>query len=220
MIAGKAAADEGYGQYCPIATALDAVGDRWTLLILRDLAHGALRYSDIQAANPGLSPNLLSRRLGRLRELGLVEKRELPPPGRATVYELTEHGRQQLVPLLKALARFGADLMPQAEASPDLVLQGLRARQPGVVWKHPAVHESFVLALDGVSVGVEVGPGRFQPSAELPKDPAATLRTDLRTMAHVVAGALTPEQAEAAGSLKITGNKAAARRLLSYLALD
>jgi DNA-binding HxlR family transcriptional regulator len=220
MMAGESAVENGYGQYCPIAAALDAVGERWTLLILRDLAHGALRYSDIQAANPGLSPNLLSRRLTRLRELGLVDRRELPPPGRATVYELTEQGRQQVVPLLKALARFGANLLPPADADPDLVLQGLRARQPGAVWRNPTTHESFVLALDGVSVGVEVGPGRFEPSPYLPDTPAATLRTDLQTMAHLVTGALTSKEAEAAGRLEITGSKAAAARLLSYLSLD
>jgi DNA-binding HxlR family transcriptional regulator len=97
-----------YDQYCPIAVALDAIGDRWTLLILRELTIGEQRFTDLRAALPGIAPNLLSERLRGLQEDGLVEQRELPPPAARTVYAATREGRE-VVPVLRALARFGAD---------------------------------------------------------------------------------------------------------------
>ena len=97
-----------YEQYCPIAVALDAIGDRWTLLILRELTIGEQRFTDLRAALPGIAPNLLADRLRGLQDDGLVEQRELPPPAARTVYAVTREGRE-VVPVLRALARFGAD---------------------------------------------------------------------------------------------------------------
>lgn len=96
-----------YHQFCGVAKALDVVGERWTLLLVRDLLLGGRRFSDLLAAMPGLTPNLLSRRLKDMQGHGLVEQRTLPPPGASTVYELTELGRQ-LEPVVLALGRFGA----------------------------------------------------------------------------------------------------------------
>jgi DNA-binding HxlR family transcriptional regulator len=96
-----------YSQGCPIAVALDTIGDRWMLLLLRDLAHAPMRYSDLQAINPKISPNLLSKRLRQLQDAGLVSKRVLPPPGAATVYELAPEARAAVLPVLNALGRFG-----------------------------------------------------------------------------------------------------------------
>ena len=96
-----------YQQYCPIAVALDDLGDRWTLLILRELAMGERRFTDLRTALTGIAPNLLSERLRELHAAGLVEQRELPPPAARTVYKLTSSGRD-VIPVLRALARFGA----------------------------------------------------------------------------------------------------------------
>ena len=96
-----------YDQYCPIAHALGVVGERWTLLVVRELAHGPLRYTDLAARLPGIGTNILAARLKELESAGVVEKRKLPPPAASTVYELTPHG-EGLRPVLHELARWGA----------------------------------------------------------------------------------------------------------------
>src|SRR5215213_2570175 len=98
-------ADRTYGQYCPIAAGLDVVGDRWVLLICRELLMGDLRFTDLRASLPGIAPNLLSERLRALQAEGLVTTAELPPPAARTVYRLTDAGRS-VVPVLRAIARF------------------------------------------------------------------------------------------------------------------
>jgi DNA-binding HxlR family transcriptional regulator len=104
-----------YDQYCPIAAALDVLGDRWTLLILRELTMGERRFTDLRTALPGIAPNLLADRLRDLQAEGLVEQRELPPPAARTVYAATQAGLE-VVPVLRSLARFGAErLGPPAE---------------------------------------------------------------------------------------------------------
>lgn len=95
-----------YEQYCPIAAALDVLGDRWTLLIVRELMMGERRFTDLKAALPGIAPNLLSERLRDLQAEGLVEQRELPPPAARSVYATTAAGRE-VAPVLRSLARFG-----------------------------------------------------------------------------------------------------------------
>jgi DNA-binding HxlR family transcriptional regulator len=86
---GSVSARRTYGQPCPVAAALDVVGERWTLLIVRDLMFGALRFSDLRDGLSGLAPNLLSERLKMLVAHGIVEQVELPPPAARTVYALT-----------------------------------------------------------------------------------------------------------------------------------
>lgn len=100
----------GYGEYCAIARALDVLGRRWTLLIVRELAGGSRRYSDLLAGIPGLVTSVLNQRLSELQESGLIEQRRLPPPAGSTVYSLSERGREAL-PVLDALARWGTPLL-------------------------------------------------------------------------------------------------------------
>ena len=95
-----------YDQYCGIAAALDVVGDRWTLLILRELSFGHQRFTDLRSGLPGIASNLLSDRLRSLEEAGLVEQRELPAPAARMVYALTADGRR-IHPVLRSLAAFG-----------------------------------------------------------------------------------------------------------------
>ena len=111
--------NHGYRQYCPIARALDVLGDRWTLLILRELTNaGDRRFTDLRRSLPGIAPGLLSDRLKALAEHGLVTTRELPPPAARTVYAITPRGREA-APVLRALARFGLPLLdPPAEDGP------------------------------------------------------------------------------------------------------
>ncbi len=108
---------KGYDQYCPIAHSLGLVGERWTLLVVRELFYGPKRYTDLVDGLPGIGTNILASRLKELESHGLVERRKLPPPAASTVYELTDDGRL-LRPVLHELARFGARLIgpPPAEA--------------------------------------------------------------------------------------------------------
>jgi len=99
-----------YGQFCPIARALDLLGERWTLLMVRELLVGPQRYSDLLAHLPGMWSNLLASRLRRLEAAGLVRRRWLEPPAARFVYELTERG-WALEPAIYELARFGLGLL-------------------------------------------------------------------------------------------------------------
>jgi DNA-binding HxlR family transcriptional regulator len=101
---------KSYDQYCPIACSLGLVGERWTLLVVRELMYGPKRYTDLAEKLPGIGTNILAARLKELESAGLVERRKLPPPAASTVYELTAAGRN-LRPVLHELARFGARLM-------------------------------------------------------------------------------------------------------------
>jgi DNA-binding HxlR family transcriptional regulator len=99
-----------YGQYCPIARSLDVIGERWTLLIIRELRARDSRYSDLLEALPGIATNLLTDRLRRLEAQGLIESYDAPPPVRASVYRLTSRGRE-LGPVLRALVEWGGPLI-------------------------------------------------------------------------------------------------------------
>src|SRR5438309_2661944 len=106
-----------YGQYCALAKALDVVGDRWTLLIVRELGiRGASRYTDLRNGLPGIATNMLADRLRDMEESGIVRREEAPPPVATTLFSLTERGHG-LMPVLFALGQWGAPLM--AERSED-----------------------------------------------------------------------------------------------------
>ena len=96
-----------YEQYCPMAHALDLVGDRWALLVIRELMHGPKRYTDLVDHLPGIGTNILAARLRDLERNGVVTRRTLPPPAASKVYELSEYGRE-LRPAMHELAMWGA----------------------------------------------------------------------------------------------------------------
>jgi DNA-binding HxlR family transcriptional regulator len=103
---------KSYNQYCPVAHALDMVGERWSLLIVRELVeHGPLRYSDLHCNLSGCGTNILAARLKELERHGIVRRRKLPPPAGSTVYELTEYG-EELRPVMHVLAHWGARSLP------------------------------------------------------------------------------------------------------------
>jgi DNA-binding HxlR family transcriptional regulator len=100
-----------YGQYCSVAKALDVIGDRWNLLIVRELLLGeSCRYTDLLHGLPGIATNLLADRLRGLEQAGIVSRDEAPPPVATTLYALTERG-QELGPILRRLGKWGAPLM-------------------------------------------------------------------------------------------------------------
>jgi DNA-binding HxlR family transcriptional regulator len=102
-----------YDEYCAIAKSLDVVGDRWTLLIVRELAlRGACRYTDLRNGLPGIATNLLAERLRELERAGLIAREDAPPPIATALFRLTLRG-EQLRPVLEALTRWGVPLMTE-----------------------------------------------------------------------------------------------------------
>src|SRR4051812_34880442 len=108
-----------YDQYCPVAHALEIVGERWSLLVVRELLHGPLRYTDLAERLPGIGTNVLASRLRELETGGVVTRRTLPPPAASRVYELTEYGRG-LRSVMRELARWGARSLGPPSADAEL----------------------------------------------------------------------------------------------------
>lgn len=124
-----------YGQFCPIAKALDVVGDRWTLLIVRELAARPCRYTDLRDGLPGIATNLLADRLKSLDAAGVITAEAAPPPVATTLYRLTERG-EALLPALAALGLWGAPLLADANESDEVrsrwLVQATRAMFAGI----------------------------------------------------------------------------------------
>jgi DNA-binding HxlR family transcriptional regulator len=139
-----------YQQNCPIAKGLDVLGERWTLLILRELIGGPRRYGDLRGQLPGIATNLLADRLRELEEAGLVNREELPPPVARTVYTLSETGWRKVLPVVKAIATFGlGKVVPDESALTPLngFLAGiLLAINPGTLGD---VNASYRIEIDG-----------------------------------------------------------------------
>jgi DNA-binding HxlR family transcriptional regulator len=108
-----------YDQYCPVAHALELVGERWSLLLVRELMNGPKRYTDLAEHLPGIGTNILASRLRDLEACGVVSKRTLPPPAASRVYELTDYGRE-LRPVMRELAFWGARSLGPPSADDEL----------------------------------------------------------------------------------------------------
>jgi len=203
-----------YDQYCSAARALDAVGDRWTLLIVRELLVGARRYTDLHADLPGVSTDVLASRLKDMERDGLTTRRRLPPPGAAYVYELTTRGRR-LLPVLQALGEWGegelGELRPtDAVRAHWFALPLLRAlREEGVA---DGVVE---IRLDEgdfhLFVGAEDGPAYGDGPA--PGEPDARLVLDVDTCTAVARGELKVTQAVRDDRIAVTGTGTPAKIL-------
>jgi DNA-binding HxlR family transcriptional regulator len=123
-------ARRNYNQNCPIALGLDILGERWTLLILRELVGGPRRYGDLRAELPGIATNLLAERLKELQDAGLVDRADLPAPIGRTVYTLSDLGWQRVLPILQSVAWFGLDRLDPLDSRPVTPLTGFL---PGIL---------------------------------------------------------------------------------------
>jgi DNA-binding HxlR family transcriptional regulator len=198
-----------YDQYCGIAAALDRVGDRWTLLVLRELSFGECRFTDLRTRLPGIATNLLVDRLRSLEEDGLVEQRELPAPAARTVYALTTDGRR-VTPVLRALSGFGQAFLPdpvEGGVRPEMVVHGaLAPRLDSRAWPDASLRVRFDLGARGQ--WLEVKDGRLvRPDTSTPPDlvvagSAAALMELCRGSARL---------AELGERLQVTGPRAARR---------
>jgi DNA-binding HxlR family transcriptional regulator len=116
-----------YNQNCPIARGLDILGERWTLLIVRELVGGPRRYGDLRAELSGIATNLLAERLKELQDAGLVERTDLPAPVGRTVYTLSDMSWQRVLPVLQSVAWFGLDRLDPIDSGPASPLNGFLA---------------------------------------------------------------------------------------------
>jgi DNA-binding HxlR family transcriptional regulator len=195
-----------YGQFCGIARALELVGERWALLIVRDLLLGPKRYTDLREGMPRIPTNVLASRLKELEAASVVQRRLLPRPESSVVYELTPHGRE-LEDILLRLGRWGATSLEQ-EA------------EEGRVYVDPSIH-AFLKAFQpeaarGVSARAEVHFGNFLVHVCVNNDTVVACRggidePDLIIEAQgsytlLMTGEVSPEEAISSGRVRVHGD--------------
>jgi DNA-binding HxlR family transcriptional regulator len=203
-----------YGQYCSIARALDVLGDRWTLLIVRELLQqGSCRFTDLKNGLPGIATNLLSSRLKGLEDDGLVTREEAPPPIATTLYALTAEGRS-LEPVLKALGDWGRHLMVIEHAGDAFRAHWMAyAAESFTVDADPQASPVVVQLISGDnSAFIEVGGGEVRSTVGRAAAPELTLEGPPRLVLGVLAGMIDMGQAIGSG-LRITGDSDVLARL-------
>lgn len=197
-----------YGQGCGTAHALDVVGDRWALLVVRELVLGPRRFTDLREGLPGIGPNVLSQRLKELEEAGVLGRRVLPPPAGSTVYELTDWGRE-LEDIVVRLGRWGArsPAMPtDDETRADWLVLGMRAIYDPIEDPEPSVYE---LRFDGETFWARVEDGSLTVGRGPAAEPDAVLTSDVETIAKLMRGQLKPAAALRSGAVKLDGDREA-----------
>lgn len=198
-----------YRQHCGLAHALDVLGERWSLLVLRELSLGPKRYGDLLANLPGVGTNLLAARLKRLEEAGVLRRTTLPPPANVPVYELTERG-EALRPMLEELALWGYELLPEGP-SDETVRAAWAAMSMGAVTDRHGpgdVRGTFAFTVGDERFHVTVQEDGAQVRTGVPTTPADVEVTADPTTFFALAGhATTPAQAERAGTLTVTGDR-------------
>jgi DNA-binding HxlR family transcriptional regulator/putative sterol carrier protein len=203
-----------YQQYCALARTLDVAGDRWTLLIVRELAPGPRRFTDLLDGLPGISRNLLTERLRALERDGIIARQELPPPAARQVYELTDDGRDlaaAMAPLIAWGARRLGDRKPAESFRarwPAVAMAGLADREAA-----KGVSESYQYLVGDSAFHFTVDDGSIQLHDGRAQDPAVILTTDDETWADIASGKITASSAAARGALTIAGDPPAAKRL-------
>ena len=205
-----------YGDSCGIARALDLVGERWALLLTRELLLGPKRFTDLRHGLANIGPDILSQRLRELEYAGVVRRRRLPPPASARVYELTEWG-QELEPVLLALGRWGSRAPLGAQPPPlgvDALAVALKTTfDPGRSAAAQA-EGSYELGIGEDVLTLTVADGRLELRRGRFRTPDARIDTDPGTLAGVLWHGREPQAAIAAGALRIVGAEHAARALL------
>jgi DNA-binding HxlR family transcriptional regulator len=212
-MAGK----RSYDDPCGVARTLDVVGERWALLVVRELLLGPKRFTDLCAGLPGMSQNVLSQRLRELEQAGVLRRRRLGPPAGSRVYELTERGAE-LEPVVVAMARWGSriPLVTDAGLSTDALVLALRTT-------FDAAAAGDLMATCELRLGddrfrARIGHGRFhvaRGTSDGGDTPDVVLRTDAATLRAVVFGGRTLTDALAAHDLTLQGDARAAERFVA-----
>jgi DNA-binding HxlR family transcriptional regulator len=204
-----------YGQHCTVARALDVVGERWTLLLVRELSTGPKRFKDLLAGLPGIGTNLLAARLKRLEEEGIVRRATLPPPAGSNVYELTVLGKE-LEPVLVALSRWGARLLDDPgegdEVRAGWAAVALRSAVP--VGASEGLSGTYGFRIDGEEFHLRVDTEKVEVRQGSAPDRDILVRGDAGTLLAVASGKLSPEEAVHSGALKVEEEREGDREAL------
>ena len=208
-----------YCDGCAAAHALDLVGERWALLVVRELLLGPKRFTDLRVGLPGVSPNVLAQRLRELEQAGVVRRRKLPPPAASRVYELTDWG-MELEPVITELGRWGArsPSMPHnAELGVDSLILALRT----MFDPHAAdgLRASYELRLGEDRFRVEIADGRFEIARGGADRPDATIETAPATLRALVFDGHQLGEALRSGDIRIEGDRPAVARFLGLFPL-
>jgi DNA-binding HxlR family transcriptional regulator len=203
-----------YGQYCGVARALEVVGERWALLIVRDLLVGPRRFTDLRRGLPRIPTNILTTRLKELETADVVRRRLLPRPAGSVVYELTDRGLA-LEPAVLALGRWGARSLgaPRADeiVTADSLVMALRTTfQPG---RAVDLHVGYELRLGDVVVHARVDDGALAV-AEGPLPAADLVISTGPALRPLLAGELAPDDAVTRGDVQLTGDPRLLRRFV------
>lgn len=203
-----------YGDACGITRALDLIGERWALPVVRELLLGPRRYSDLREALPGISTNILGSRLKELTEAGVVHRRRLGPPAAATVYELTAWGAQ-LEPILLQLGRWAAhtpvDLREQTFSVSSFALS-LRTTFDSDTAGEVELHLWFVIGEEILDARIQRGDFQIQrlpQSSDSPppsRDRPPRIDSDPKTLAAIIHAGLPPAEAADQGALRVEGS--------------
>lgn len=203
-----------YGQACSVAHFLDHLGNRWTLLIIRDLLIGPRRFKDLLEGLPGIGPNLLTSRLGELAEAGIIEKNR-DPGSKASVYVLTQKG-WDLEPVVLAMARWSLQYPSWDSARklrrPDLLVVAFRAAFQAE--RATGLNESYELRIGDVIFYARIDDGQLETGLGPADQPAMIFITDGDTFDQIVNGEIDEKTARDRGVLKIVGDKQAYLRFL------
>ena len=203
-----------YSQYCSVAKALDVVGDRWTLLIIRELIlQGPSRYTDLRGALPGIATNMLAERLRELEAAGLVRRIEAEPPVATTLFQLTEAGAE-LEPALNALGAWGVRYMAQPAENDEFRSHWFAF--PASLFLHDREPDGPPIAIELRTTGrpavIEVAGGAVSTRLGTTPSPDLVLSGSPQLILGLLSAHLTPEAARDAG-LEIDGDTAVLARL-------
>jgi DNA-binding HxlR family transcriptional regulator len=209
-----------YEQYCGLATGLDVIGEKWTLLLIRELLLGPKRFTDLVDGLPGIPPSLLSARLKDLQSAGVISREVLPPPAASTVYRLTDAGKE-LKEALYALARWGARFgrkpRPNDAARPEWGVFALRCLfRPEAA---TGVHDVYELRLPAGTLRLTVDDGVLEIGGASGSKLDLVLTGEMPTLMAALMGRLTPEEAVQSGKLEIDGDPKALERVLEMFRL-
>jgi DNA-binding HxlR family transcriptional regulator len=208
-----------YADRCGVARALDAVGERWALLVVRELLLGPKRFTDLRIGLPGLSADVLAQRLRELEAAGLVRRGTLPPPAASKVYELTPRG-QELEAVILALGRWGSVApFPSGDAAfgPDAVVLALKTLfDPAAA---DGLEATYELRLDAQPFALRVAGGRFTAARGSAAAAEATIAAPPGVLAAVLWHGRPLADAVERGEVVLSGDRAAAGRLLTLFPL-
>lgn len=208
-----------YRQYCAVAQGLDIVGDRWTLLIVRDLLLGPKRYKDLLTGLPGIGTNLLATRLREMSAAWLIEWTELPPPAGSSVYRLTDSG-QALEPVVTAIGRFGARFLGEPRSDDVLLPRAYFVAIRSAFRPDRAERsETYEFRIDDLVFAVTAKPSGCSTREGAADDPDAVITTDVVTLNALLLEGLSPQAALADGRAEITGDPTALDRFTAMFAL-